>query len=300
VFKFHTGVPWEDLPERFGPWQTVHGRFARWAADGTFDRRLAAAQQRAEVDWLVALDSTIGRAPQHTAAKGGSMSVDSDAPAGKIRLACDGRGRPLSFMVTAGTRNDCTWAETVIDEIRDTQSGPGRPRVRPERVVADKGYSARAFRAYLRRRGIKATIPERVDQLAGRLRRRERPAASTGPSTAAATSSNAASTASSNGAASPPAATNSLAATLPPSLWPAHSSGSIRDRQDATQRMTTAPAIELRTSTDLGTARNDLVDVYAEVRAALLHLPNDAVTAFGERLHRHGGETGFVAVLAYA
>ena len=43
VFKFRTGVPWRDLPERFGPWQTVHGRFARWAADGTFDRLLAAA-----------------------------------------------------------------------------------------------------------------------------------------------------------------------------------------------------------------------------------------------------------------
>ncbi|GAA3493883.1 hypothetical protein GCM10019016_009820 [Streptomyces prasinosporus] len=41
--------------------------------------------------------------------------------------------------------------------------------------MADKGYSARTFRAYLRRRGIKATIPECVDQLAGRRRRRERP-----------------------------------------------------------------------------------------------------------------------------
>ncbi|MDI6408296.1 transposase [Streptomyces albus] len=39
--------------------------------------------------------------------------------------------------------------------------------------MADKGYSARIFRAYLRQRGIKATIPERVDQLA--CRRRERP-----------------------------------------------------------------------------------------------------------------------------
>jgi GNAT superfamily N-acetyltransferase len=64
--------------------------------------------------------------------------------------------------------------------------------------------------------------------------------------------------------------------------------------------MTTAPAIELRKFTDLGTARSDLVDVYAEVRAPLLHLPNYAVTAFGERLDRHGCEPGFVAVLAYA
>ncbi|MFJ4567626.1 GNAT family N-acetyltransferase [Streptomyces caelestis] len=64
--------------------------------------------------------------------------------------------------------------------------------------------------------------------------------------------------------------------------------------------MTTAPAIELRTFTDLGPARGDLLDVYAEVRAPLLHLPNYAVTAFGERLDRHSGEPGFVAILAYA
>lgn len=64
--------------------------------------------------------------------------------------------------------------------------------------------------------------------------------------------------------------------------------------------MTTAPAIELRTFTNLDTARGDLLDVYAEVRAPLLHLPNYAVTAFGERLDRHSTEPGFAAVLAYA
>lgn len=63
--------------------------------------------------------------------------------------------------------------------------------------------------------------------------------------------------------------------------------------------MTTAPAIELRSVTDLEEVRGDLLDVYAEVRAPLLHLPNYAVTAFGERLDRHGAEPGFAAVLAY-
>jgi hypothetical protein len=70
--------------------------------------------------------------------------------------------------------------------------------------VADKGYSARTFRAYLRRRGIKAPIPERTDSRAGDGTVNG-PAASTGPSTDAATSSNAASTGSTSGAASPPA-----------------------------------------------------------------------------------------------
>ncbi|MFF0445796.1 GNAT family N-acetyltransferase [Streptomyces sp. NPDC004609] len=64
--------------------------------------------------------------------------------------------------------------------------------------------------------------------------------------------------------------------------------------------MTTAPAIELRTFTNLDPVRGDLLDVYADVRAPLLHLPNYAVTTFGERLDRHGTEPGFVAVLAYA
>ncbi|MFF3748777.1 hypothetical protein [Streptomyces kronopolitis] len=52
------------MPERFDPWQTLHGRFARWASDGTFDQLLAAVQTRAEVFWLVAIDSTMVRAHQ--------------------------------------------------------------------------------------------------------------------------------------------------------------------------------------------------------------------------------------------
>ncbi|WP_405810369.1 GNAT family N-acetyltransferase [Streptomyces sp. NBC_01520] len=62
--------------------------------------------------------------------------------------------------------------------------------------------------------------------------------------------------------------------------------------------MTPAP-IELRTFTGLDTIRGDLLDVYADVRAPLLHLPNYAVTAFGERIDRHSAEPGFMAVLAY-
>jgi GNAT superfamily N-acetyltransferase len=64
--------------------------------------------------------------------------------------------------------------------------------------------------------------------------------------------------------------------------------------------MTATSTLELRTFDNLDTVRGDLVDVYADVRSALLHLPNYAVTAFGERLDRHGAEPGFVAVLAYA
>jgi transposase len=59
----------------------------------------------------------------------------------------------------------------VMDAIEFPRRGPGRPRRRPGRVLADKGYSSRAIREYLRARRIAATIPERSDQKANRARR---------------------------------------------------------------------------------------------------------------------------------
>jgi transposase len=86
-------------------------------------------------------------------------------------MACDGRGLPLSVWVTAGNVNDCTELEAVLAGIHVPRLGPGRPRTRPEAVIADKGYSSRANRRVLAARGIKAVIPERADQLANRRRR---------------------------------------------------------------------------------------------------------------------------------
>lgn len=63
--------------------------------------------------------------------------------------------------------------------------------------------------------------------------------------------------------------------------------------------MTAIPAFDLRTFTTIDTVRGGLVDVYTDGRSALLHLPSYVVTAFGERLERHGSKPGIVAVLAY-
>lgn len=55
--------------------------------------------------------------------------------------------------------------------IRVPRSGRGRPRTRPEVVLADRAYSSRAIRGQLRRRGIRAVIPQPADQVGHRLRR---------------------------------------------------------------------------------------------------------------------------------
>lgn len=77
----------------------------------------------------------------------------------------------MSLLVTAGQRGDSPQFTAVIEAIRVPRLGGGRPRTRPDRVLADKAYSSKANRAYLRRRGIKATIDQPRDQAAHRKAR---------------------------------------------------------------------------------------------------------------------------------
>ncbi|WP_417999973.1 transposase [Kibdelosporangium phytohabitans] len=83
----------------------------------------------------------------------------------KIQLACDGHGRPLPVLWTGGQAGDTTRFADLPAGIRfPRRPGPGRPATRPDRVLADRAYSSRAIRAYLRGRGIGVVIPERRDQ----------------------------------------------------------------------------------------------------------------------------------------
>jgi transposase len=84
----------------------------------------------------------------------------------KVHLACDGKGRPLSVVVTPGQRHGSTQLERLLDEVRVARpaGSAGRPRKRPHHVIADRGYSFEGCRQLLRRRGISHTIPERKDQ----------------------------------------------------------------------------------------------------------------------------------------
>jgi transposase len=87
VWRLATGVPWRDLPERFGSWRTVYSRFRRWHQAGVWDRVLAALQAEAdakgELDWsLHLLDGTTVRAHQSAAgAKKGAATRRLAAPA---------------------------------------------------------------------------------------------------------------------------------------------------------------------------------------------------------------------------
>ncbi len=77
----------------------------------------------------------------------------------------------MSIVITAGQRGDSPQFEVVLGRIRVPRLGSGRPRTRPTRVRADKAYASRKNRAYLRRRGIHCTIPDKADHIRNRKKR---------------------------------------------------------------------------------------------------------------------------------
>jgi putative transposase len=96
-----TGAPWRDLPERFGPWDSVYKRYNRWCKRGVWGRVLEALEGDAELSALL-LDSTIVRAHQHAAgAKGGKTPKRWDA------LVAASAPRSTSQLTAMASRPSC-------------------------------------------------------------------------------------------------------------------------------------------------------------------------------------------------
>ena len=110
------------------------------------------------------------RAHQHAAGAVGSkgeqeaLGYSKGGFSTKIHLRCDGNGKPVTFLITVGERNESVMLEQLMEQGEVKQAGRGRPRLRPQRVAGDKGYTGHPIRSYLRRRGIGAVIPRRVTE----------------------------------------------------------------------------------------------------------------------------------------
>ena len=66
IYRYRAGIPWRDLPERFGAWKAVHTRFSRWAASGVWKKLFETLAVDADNEYAM-IDSTIVRAHQHSA-----------------------------------------------------------------------------------------------------------------------------------------------------------------------------------------------------------------------------------------
>ncbi|MFG3193793.1 IS5 family transposase [Streptomyces omiyaensis] len=186
-----TGVPWRDAPVEYGPWGRVYDLFRRSQRTGTWHRIMTRLQSLADakdaITWDLSVDSTVCRAHQHAAGarkKGGlqkeppgdvSTEPDDHGPGRSrggftttLHLAVEQGQKPMAIVITAGQRGDSPQFEPVLNKVRVPRIGPGRPRVRPDRVRGDKTYASRKNNAYLRRRGIRCTVPDKADQARNR------------------------------------------------------------------------------------------------------------------------------------
>lgn len=107
--------------------------------------------------------------------KGGELTGPNPTDRGKrgstYHLVCDAAGLPLAVAVTGANRHDSMLIEPMLDALPAVQHRRGRPRRRPDKLHADKGYDNRRVRTYLRRRGITARIARRGVEPADRLGR---------------------------------------------------------------------------------------------------------------------------------
>jgi transposase len=155
LLVLRTGAPWRDLPERFGPWSTAWSRSRRWTAAGVWARVLALLQREADVagalDWDTHLvDGTVVRAHQHAAgAIGGQDSEALGRSRGgfstKVHVRAEGGGKPLALVVSGGERHESRYVEVLLARGHVRRRARSRPRVRPRRLVGDRGTATRWY-----------------------------------------------------------------------------------------------------------------------------------------------------------
>ena len=134
LYRYRAGIPWRDLPERFGDFRVVHTRHSRWSESGVWQRVFEALAQDADNEYAM-IDATIVRAHQHSAsAKGGSRQTGARPQPRRLDHqdppTVDALGNPTGFVLTPGQAHDLEGADVLL---KDT---PGLM------VIADKAYDA--------------------------------------------------------------------------------------------------------------------------------------------------------------
>ncbi len=144
LFVLCTGIAWEDLPLElgYGSGMSCWRRLQAWQQSGVWERLhhtlLGRLRQYDQIDWSRA-------------------SIDGAS----VASPRGGRGVPLALMVSGANRHDSMMLEPLVDALPAITGLQGRPRRRPDKLHADKGYDFKRCRRHLRQRGIAARIARR-------------------------------------------------------------------------------------------------------------------------------------------
>lgn len=158
-YRLRVGCPWRDLPDHFGPWNTVYKRFNDWSSKDKLMKIFQSLVNEPDLEWTF-IDGSIVKAHQHSA--GAASAADQgigDSRGGKttkIHMAVDAFGLPVSFMITGGQVHDCKVAPALIEALP-----------RSEYVIADKGYDSEALRAQIKEKQSIPVIPRKSNSTVG-------------------------------------------------------------------------------------------------------------------------------------
>ena len=167
LFVLKTGIPWEDLPQEMGCGcgMTCWRRLRDWQAAGVWDRlhQVLLSELRAadKIDFSRAVvDSGTVRAVG-AGEKTGPNPTDRRKPGSKHHVITDAQGVPLQVQLSAANVNDVIHLLPLVVNIPAVRGKPGRPRIRPDELYADRAYDSQPARTILRWLGITPHLPKR-------------------------------------------------------------------------------------------------------------------------------------------
>ncbi|MFJ3745274.1 IS5 family transposase [Streptomyces albidoflavus] len=166
LFVLHTGISWEHLPQElgFGSGMTCWRRLAEWTEAGVWPRlhEVLLARLRSADALDLSLAAVDGPHPRvKRGSKTGRSPVDRGRSGSKHHLITDATGIPLAATLTGGNRNDVTQLIPLLQAVPSVRGKRGRPRRRPDVVLADRGYDHDKYRRLAWDLGVKPMIARR-------------------------------------------------------------------------------------------------------------------------------------------
>nr|WP_267288095.1 IS5 family transposase [Neokomagataea tanensis] len=148
LYRYRAGIPWRDLPARFGDWKNVHRRLRRWCETGVIERIFHHLSTDHDNEYMM-IDSA------SALKKGGCDQAIGRSCGGlttKIHAVCDALGNPVELEITQGQDADITQAEPLLEKID------------PDAFIADKAYDADELINRLTEREITPVIPSKSNR----------------------------------------------------------------------------------------------------------------------------------------